>query len=512
MPLDITPLVRLYARWRRRKLAKMDPAATQQRQLLKLVAKARNTRFGRDHDFAGIKTVADFQARVPLRRYEQMWTEYWQPAFPTLDNVSWPGRIPYFAVSSGTTSGTSKYLPLTPDMRRSNVKAALDVLAFHAKAKPKSHFFGGASFMLGGSTELVQEADNVKSGDLSAIAASTLPAWAAPYAFPPNDLALLSNWDEKLKRTAEASLTKDIRVLTGTPSWVLILLERMQKLRAARGEPAAPYPRLELFVHGGVNFTPYRARFQQMFAGQDVDLREVYPASEGFIAVADRGPGEGLKLSLDNGLFFEFVPLDELDSPNPTRHWVGNIQEGINYAVVMTTCAGLFSYIIGDTVRFVDVKTPRLLITGRTSYMLSAFGEHLIGEEIENAVSTAAKAIEADITDYSVGPIFPDRDGDLGGHLYIVEFAPTPDEATLARFAALVDEDLCRRNDDYRAHRADGHGLNAPTVRAVPAGTFAAWMASRGRAGGQNKVPRIINDQDLFASLRGFAAEPPPSR
>lgn len=505
MPLDFTPALRAYGRYRRWRLSRLDPVQAQERQLRRLVKAARNTRFGRDHDFAGIRTVTDFQARVPLRRYEDMWRDYWQPAFPTLDDISWPGRIPYFAVSSGTTSGTSKYIPLSRQMRQSNVRAALDVLAFHAKAKPKSRFFAGPTFMLGGSTTLVKEAEGVHSGDLSAIAAMTLPAWAAPYAFPPNDLALLTDWNEKLSRTAEASLDKDIRALTGTPSWVLILLERVRALRQARGEGnAALYPKLSLYIHGGVNFKPYRTRFADMFQGQDVDLREVYPASEGFIAVADRGPGEGLRLFVDTGLFFEFVPLDELDTPNPTRHWVKTIQPHVNYAVVMTTCAGLFSYVIGDTVRFVDTKIPRLLITGRTSYMLSAFGEHLIGEEIETAVAEGARSIGAAVTDFSVGTIYPEAQGDLGQHLYIVEFGATPAPGALASFAAVIDDTLLRLNDDYRAHRAGGHGLSAPRVHAAAPGTFAAWMQSRGRAGGQNKVPRIINDAGLFQSLRDF--------
>lgn len=503
MAFDITPLFRLYARRRLSKLRRMDPVKAQTAQLMKLVRTARDTRFGQAHRFSEIRTIEDFQARVPLRRYEAMWREWWQPAFPDTSNVTWPGKTPYFAVSSGTTSGASKFIPLTPAMRRSNVKAAMDVLVHHAAARPKSRFFGGPSFMLGGSTALVKEADDIHSGDLSAIAAMTLPAWAKPYAFPPADMALLSDWDEKLRRTAEASLTKDIRILTGTPSWVMILMERIRALRDARGEKGvAEFPALSLYIHGGVNFAPYRPRFEALFAEQDVDLREVYPASEGFIASADRGPGEGLRLNMDHGLFFEFIPVEELEAERPTRHHVGTIQPDVNYAVALTTCAGLFGYIIGDTVRFVDVKTPRLLITGRTSYMMSAFGEHLIGEEIEAAVSGAAAALGVDVVDFSMGAIFPERTGDLGGHLFVVEVAQEGVDA--ARFAGLIDADLQRRNDDYRAHRADGHGLMAPRVFIAPPGSFAAWMASRGRAGGQNKVPRVINDRTLFDGLKAF--------
>lgn len=508
--VDWTPLFRLYARWRLGTLARLDPAAAQERELLKLVSRARQTRFGRDHDFASIRSVADYQARTPLRNYERMWHDYWRPAFPVLDDISWPGRIPFFAVSSGTTSGTSKYIPLTPAMRRSNVRAALDVLAAHARADPRSRFFGGTSLMLGGSTDLVEEAPGVFSGDLSGFVAKTMPAWARRFAFPPNEIALLSDWDEKLNRIAEASLARSIRVITGTPSWLLILLERVAALRHARGETAL-YPDLRLLVHGGVNFAPYRERFAQLFEGRNVDFREVYPASEGFIAFADRGPGEGLRLMLDNGIFFEFVPVEELASGNPARHWAGSVRPGIDYAVAMTTNSGLFSYLVGDTVRFIDTKLPRLLITGRTAYMLSAFGEHLIGEEIEEAVAAAARQIGAHVTDFSVGALHPEREGDLGRHQYVVEFETLPDAAAVTRFSQTVDAELLRINDDYRAHRGGDHGMLAPHVHAVPPGTYAQWMRVRGRLGGQNKVPRVINDPELFTHLRAFCGAQNPS-
>lgn len=503
--LDITPLLKAYAWQRQRALDRLDAAAAQERTLTQLLRRAANTRFGRDHGYSRIRNVADFQRAVSLRRYEDFWRDYWQTPFPVLDDVTWPGRVPFFALSSGTTSGNTKYIPVTQAMRRSNTRAGLDVLTHHIRAKPSTRFFGGKSFMLGGSTALTEEAPGIFSGDLSGIAAKTLPRWAAPYAFPPGDLALLSDWEEKVARLAALSLDQDIRVLTGTPSWVLILLERVRALRDARGE-AALYPTLDLFIHGGVNFAPYRQRFLDFFAGRVIDFREVYPASEGFIAAADRGFGEGLRLNADHGLFFEFVPLDELDSGNPTRHWAATIETGVNYAVVMSTCAGLWSYVIGDTVRFVETKPPRLLITGRTSYMMSAFGEHLIGEEVETAVAEAAAALTLDVTDYAMGAEYPSNAEALGGHLFVVEFAAGPPPAiTLADFAGRIDAALRRLNADYAAHRAEGFGLRAPSVRPVPPGTFRDWMKSRGKLGGQHKVPRIINDPSLWANLKEAA-------
>ncbi|HAH11600.1 MAG TPA: auxin-regulated protein [Alphaproteobacteria bacterium] len=501
--IDLTPALRLYAANRRRVLARQDPVDAQERTLDKLVSTAAQTRFGWDHRFHRLSSVADFQATVPLRRYDDMWRDYWKPTFPRLDNVTWPGMVPYFAVTSGTTSGSSKYIPVTAAMNRSNTFAGLDLLTHHVTHRPRSRVFGGKSFMLGGSTDLVAEAPGIWSGDLSGIAIKRLPWWAKQFAFPPLEIALLTDWEDKLKRLADLSPSADIRVLTGTPSWLLILFD---KLSAGAGRTVTArdvYPKLELLIHGGVNFKPYRARFEAFLAG-GAELREVYPASEGFIALQDETPEDGLRLLLDNGLFFEFVPVEELDAPNPRRFWIKTVETGVNYALVLSTCSGCWSYVIGDTVRFVSVKPPRILITGRTSYSMSAFGEHLIGEEVEDAVAAGAQAIGAAVTDFSMGAVFPQGPGELGGHLYVVEFDTRPNEAALVTFARVIDETLSRRNDDYRAHRADGFGMKAPQVKAVAPGTFAAWMKARGRLGGQNKVPRIINDTGLFQTLVAF--------
>jgi len=507
--IDVTPLMRARAGRRRNELARLDPVAAQERMLLQLLRSAAETRFGRDHGFQAIRSVAEFQARVPLRNYDAMWADYWQGAFPRLDGASWPGPIRFLALSSGTTTGKTKYLPVTPAMRRSNTRAGFDLLVHHFGAQPRSRLFRGKTFMLGGSTTLTEEAPGIYSGDLSGIAVKTLPFWARPYVFPKAELALMSDWQQKVERLALESLDENISALTGTPSWVLILLERVRALRDARGEAGAPlYRDLQLFVHGGVSFAPYRARFLKMFEGVNVDLREAYAASEGFVASADRGFGEGMRLNLDTGLFLEFIPVDELGAANPRRHWIKTAETGVNYALALSNCAGAFAYLIGDTVRLVDKSPPRLLVTGRTSYGLSAFGEHLIAEEIESAVAAAAGAIGADVTDYSVGAVFPQVGQSRGGHLYVVEFASAvPAETAVTRFGDVIDSTLLGLNDDYRAHRAGEFGMLPPMVRAVPAGTFAAWMKSRGKLGGQHKVPRVINDRELWAKLLDFVSK-----
>jgi hypothetical protein len=501
--IDATPLLRLYARRRQATLARQDAAEAQQKQLLRLTHRAALTKFGKAHDFARIRSVADFQARVPLRRYEDFWKEWWKDAFPVLTDITWPGRIPYFAATSGTTTGNTKFIPVSRRMNASNRRAALDLLSHHLAARPDSRILGGRNFMLGGSTNLTEQAPGIRSGDLSGIAAETVPRWARPRFFPPLQYALMEDWEQKIDLLARLSLDADIAHLGGTPSWVLLLFERLAALRPDKPKRIASwYPDLELYTHGGVAFDPYRARFKELFEGSHAELREVYPASEGFIAVADRGEGEGLRLIADNGLFFEFVPVEEIDKPNPTRHWAGTIETGVNYAIVLSTCAGLWSYIIGDTVRFVDRDPPRLLVTGRIAYMLSAFGEHLIGAELEAGISAAAQAIQRTVRDWTVTARMPEATSSgRGGHLYLVEFDVPTDDAAIAAFAQALDRDLTARNLDYAAHRSGGFGMDAPLVRAVPPGTFAAWMKSRGMLGGQNKVPRVIRDATLFAAL-----------
>lgn len=494
---DFTPLLRLYAQRRLNVLKHQDPVEVQTRQLLGLLRKARDTRFGRDHDFDRIRTIADFQERVPVRTYEDLWRDYWSGAFPDLSGQTWPGRAPWLAVSSGTTSGATKYLPVTPAMMRANKRAAIDVAVHHLANRPDSRPLRGKTFMLGGSTALVDQGQGILSGDLSGIAVKGQSAWMRGFSFPPPDLALLDDWEKKLARLTRLSLQERITMLTGTPGWMLILFERLHLLT----EGKAPFPDLELVVHGGVAWDLYRDRFRPFLDQTHAETREVYPASEGFIAVADRGDGEGLRLILDNGIFFEFIPLSELGADRPVRHWVGNLETGTDYAIVLSSNSGMFAYLIGDTVRFVDHVPPRLLITGRTSYMLSAFGEHLIGSELDTAISRAADATGLTVREYAVGALLPESRGGVGHHLYLVEATEQPDSERIAQFAAAADQTLQDMNEDYQAHRINDTGMNPPAFRFLPAGTFERWLARKGKLGGQHKVPRVISDPTRFIEV-----------
>ncbi len=500
---DATPLLRLYARYRLNRLATLDPVEVQRDTLRRLIRRARDTRFGVDHRFRDLRDVADYQRRVPLRTYEDFWRDYWKPVFPNLRDASWPGLVPYFAVTSGTTTGRSKYIPVTSAMLRSNAKAGADLYAFHLRARPASRIMGGRSFMLGGSTSLVREAAGVRSGDLSGITVAEMPWFARPRYFPPEEIALIEDWEEKIAVLSERSVAADIRMIGGVPSWLLLYFEQAMASSGAV-DVHALYPNLELLVHGGVSFAPYRERFERLLVRSRAEMREVYPASEGFVAIADGEAGRGLRLSLDHGLFFEFVPVEELDRQAPTRHWLATVETGINYAVVVTTCAGLWSYVIGDTVTFVDGGKRHIVITGRTAQMLSAFGEHIIVSELDAAMAAAAHAMGRSVSDYAVGALHPAGSA-RGRHLAIVELASDGVSPDVAEFAKVMDLTLKDENDDYRSYRADGFGLDAPEVLFVAPGTFAAWMKGRHRLGGQNKVPRIILDAAMLADLRAFA-------
>src|SRR5271157_3743165 len=445
----------LHARLRTSRVDSLDPRRVQEQGLLRLVRAARATRFGRDHGFDQVRSVADYQKAVPLRTYETLWNDYLRSSYPVFENLTWPGRIPFLALTSGTTQGTTKYIPISTEMVVSNRKAAQTMVAYHMTARPDSRLFQGRLFFLGGTANLEQPAPGVHQGDLSGIAALELSPLLRPYTFPPLELA------------GESSI-------------------------------GAVWPDLEVVVHGGVKFDPYQKAFQEILGRSDIRLQETYPCSEGFIAFGDPKT-ELLRLLLDHGLFHEFVPVTELDSPDPTRHWLGTLERGVNYAIVVSTCAGMWGHIVGDTVRFESLDPPLLSFTGRTRYTLSAFGEHLINEEVEAAMASASSASRASVRDWHVGPVF---EGALGYHQYVIEFLETPDDPD--RFRRLLDGDLSRRNADYLAHRAEGVGLPLPALVVAQAGAFNSWMRSRGKLGGQNKVPRMDGSGTLTHELVQF--------
>ncbi len=489
--------MRLWATRRRAELARQDAVQAERETLARLLRRAQATAFGRAHDFAAIRDVAAYQRRVRLRTYEEFAAEWWSTRFPVLDGTTWPGPIRYLAKSSGTAGAATKHIPVSRAMLRANTRAALDVLTFHLAARPGSRVLAAKNFLLGGSTALEVLRDGVRAGDLSGIAAAAIPRWARGRSFPPERLALLPDWHEKMARIAPLSLQQRIASISGTPSWMLLFFEMLGGLRPG-ARLAQLYPALELVVHGGIGFAPYRDRFAWWLAGSAALTREVYAASEGFIAIADRGDGEGMRLLLDRGLFFEFVRPTELGCANPDRRWIADAEIGVEYALILSSNAGLWSYVLGDTVRLIDRHPPRLLVTGRTAWSLSVAGEHLIGAELDSAMAEAGRAVGRQVVEYAAAPVSPDAADARGGHLFAVELDGKADRAAFAR---ALDAALARLNEDYAAHRAGGFGLRDPDVRLLAPGSFARWMAARGKLGGQNKVPRVVNGAAQIATL-----------
>ena len=504
---DATWLLRAHARRRLRRLEAGDARRLQTGVLRSLVRRAAATRFARDHDLAGVRTLDDYRARVPVRSHDAFWDDYWSRDFPRLVNCTWPGLVPWFAETSGTTRGVTRFIPFTREMNRSNRRAAGDLLVWHVANRPRSRILAGRVFVLGGSTGLQRRAPGVTSGDLSGITASVMPRWARLRSFPPRRLEAISDWNVKIDRFARDSLDQPIHAACGVPSWLLIYFDHLLEMaRTGDGRIASVYPGFELLVHGGVSWAPYRERFAALLEGSHAETREVYAASEGFFAMADRGADAGMRLQLDNAMFFEFAPVDGEQVGTDACRWIGDVEQGVNYALVVSTAAGLWRYLVGDTVTFTTLDPPRILFTGRTAHMLSAFGEHVIVAELEQAVSGAARAIGATVSDFAVGSLFSSRPGERGGHLHVVEFsAPLVDERLLESFAASLDDILQSVNADYAAHRAGDWGMDPPRIEIMPPGGFAAWMAAQGKLGGQHKVPRVIADQTRLDALRTFA-------
>lgn len=493
-----------YAHRRAAALNRTDVPAVQLRTLRNLIRKARHTRFGRDHGFDDIRSVAEYQKAVPVRTYEDFWRDYWQAAFPRLEGTTWPEPIAYYALSSGTTGGTTKYIPITKEMLASNRKAAFTTMALFRHWAPRASIFTGRIFFMGGSTELRTEANGSRSGDLSAISAIEISPLTRAYSFPPKELSGIADWNVKVRRLAEAAARLPITAISGVPSWMLLLFNHVKEVSGKKRVIDA-WPTLKLVIHGGTKFDPFREAFRAE-VGPDVRFIDVYPASEGFVATEDPRYNF-LRVVPDHDIFFEFVPTDEFEggtlrTDRPTRHTLETVEMGREYAVVLTTCAGLWAYQVGDTVAFERRDPPLIRFTGRTKYFLSAFGEHLISEEVSKAVTEAARETGALAGEYHVGPVFPADPKQPGRHRYLIEFGRPPKD--LARFTDVLDATLRRLNEDYDAHRHGDLTMLAPEILVVRHEAFLRWMVAHGRRLPQGKVPEMDNTGEQTKAITAW--------
>ena len=477
-----------------------------------LVGRMAETVHGRAAGVHAGMSYAEFRTSVPVRRYEDLvpWIER---AKRGEAGVLWPGRCTHFAVSSGTTAGRTKYIPVNDAMIRHFRQAGLDSLCLHALRRRDPGVFLGRHLFLGGSTALTPLADAgphpAWSGDLSGITALNLPGWVERHLYEPGrEIALMADWPAKLDAIVARTRGLDLALVAGIPGWLLILAEC---LRTATGRPnlRALWPRLECVVHGGVPLGPFADELREA-AGPGVDFHEVYPASEAFIAAQDGEPAAGLRLLTGAGVFFEFVPLADFNEERIQSAGTGarrcwETEPGVDYVVLLTTPGGLCRYVIGDVVRFTSSEPPRLVYAGRTRLQLSAFGEHVIEKEVTDALTRAASLFGAAVVNFHVAPLFPSGPGGRGRHEWWIELRSAGGAVAPAAFGAALDAGLQAGNEDYEAKRRGG-GMEEPLVRLVPAGTFELWLRARGRWGGQSKMPRCRSDRAIADDLARLAS------
>ena len=469
------------------------PAQTQQAVFESIIDQAKDTTFGKDHGFSSIRNHADFVKQVPIRDYEGL-KEYVELIKSGQSNILWPGKPLYFAKTSGTTSGT-KYIPISKDSIGNHINGARDSLLNYVHHSGKSSFLDKKLIFLSGSPELEKTA-GIHTGRLSGIANHHVPGYLRSNQIPSYKTNCMNDWEEKLDQIIEETINERMSLISGIPPWVQMYFDKIQ---AKTGKEIKDvFPDFSLFVYGGVNFEPYRKKLFDSI-GKKIDSVELFPASEGFFAFQDLPNSEGLLLLLNSGIFYEFIPAEEYHSQNPTRLTIGEVELGKNYALIINSNAGLWGYSIGDTVKFVSKNPYRLVVTGRIKHFISAFGEHVIGEEVEKAMKeTLLYHPEVSISEFTVAPQVTPEEG-LPHHEWLIEFSTPP--ANLPAFERRLDESLCKLNS-YYDDLIKGKILTTLVVTSLKPGAFQDYMKSLGKLGGQNKVPRLSNDRVLADGLR----------
>jgi hypothetical protein len=467
--------------------------------LLKLVNDARKTEFGSKYGFRDIHSVRDFQQNVPLSTYEDLYP-YIERLMQGEQNLLWHSEIKWFGQSSGTTNARSKFIPVSTEaLEDCHYKGGKDLLSIYINNHPETKLFTGKALGIGGSQRINQtkKGGNTYQGDVSAIIMKNLPMWAQMLRRPSIEVALMSNWEEKIVKMAEETIPENITSLSGVPTWTVVLLEKVLEM-TGKQHILEVWPNLELFIHGAVSFTPYRSLFQNLIPSNDMRYYETYNATEGFFGIQDLHGSEEMLLMLDYGIYYEFIPIEQIDLDNPSALTLDQVELNKNYALVISTNAGLWRYKIGDTIKFTSLSPYRIKITGRTKHFINAFGEELVIENAENAITRACECTGAIIDNYTAAPKYFGNKS-RGCHEWIIEFTKEP--ANMEQFNCILDETLRKLNSDYDAKRQKDLALQMPVIHSVPRGTFHLWMKKRGKLGGQNKVPRLANNRDYIDDI-----------
>ena len=468
-----------------------NPIQAQNNVFESLLSNGKNTAFGKEHYFQEIKNYTHFSQNIPIRTYEEF-SEFIERARKGEKNVLWPGKIKWFAKSSGTTNAQSKFIPITQDsLKDCHFKGGKDMLSLYGNNFPFSDMYNGKGLMLGGTIKKSKDGD-YKDGDLSAILLDEFPFWVNYHRIPDIQTALMSEWEEKLERIARQAVNANITNLTGVPSWMLILLKRVLAI-SGKKNISEVWPNLELYMHGGVNFEPYKEQFKILIPSKKMNYLEGYNASEGFFGIQDRNPSEGMLLMLDYGIFYEFIPMEEYKKGQLEAIPLKNVQLNIDYALVISTNGGLWRYLIGDVIRFTNLLPFRINIVGRTKSFLNTFGEELIVDNTDKALLGACNTCKASIKDYTVAPIFIDDQS--GGHQWFIEFNKEP--KNIEKFTQVLDQNLKTLNSDYNAKRTENLILNPPEIVVIKNNEFYHWLKQNNRLGGQYKIPRLSNNRKI---------------
>ena len=476
---------------------KENPIQVQRDTLVELLRRAADTEYGLKYDFDSILTAEQYRERLPIIHYEEL-APYSERLMNGEQNLLWPEPITWFAKSSGTTAAKSKFIPVSKESLEScHFRGGKDVISIFNKLYPDAQVFNGKTLALGGSSEISKTNNNCRYGDLSAILISNTPFWANMMKTPDQSIMLMSEWEEKIEKICDTTIKEDVRSLAGVPSWFLTLINRILE-RTGRNNLHEVWPNLELFIHGGINFTPYREQYKRLLPDPKMKYMETYNASEGFFGLQDDPAEHSLLLMIDYGVFYEFIPINEVGREHPTVLPLEAVEVGKNYAMVITTSGGLWRYQIGDTIRFTSLYPHKFVISGRTKNFINAFGEELMVDNADKAISSVCRQTGAKVKEYTAAPLFM-LDKAKGRHQWMIEFEKMP--PSLDNFASLLDKALQQLNSDYEAKRYKEISLQPLEIQVAREGTFYEWLRRKGKLGGQHKIPRLSNDRTFIEEL-----------
>lgn len=479
---------------------KNHPEDSQREVLQDLVTSAQYTEFGKKYNFSELFSIKSFKKAVPIHEYDNM-KPYIQRIMDGEQNVLWNTPIYWFAKSSGTTSDKSKFIPVSDEsLQDCHYKAAKDVLTLYYSYNPDSDLLTGKGLVIGGSHNIHQVNEDVQYGDLSAVLLQNTPFWGSWIKTPELSIALMDEWEEKIEKLAQSTIKENVTSISGVPTWTMVLFKRILEITGKKNISEV-WPSLELYIHGGVSFTPYREQFNRLI-GKKINYLEMYNASEGFIAAQENPDDEGMLLFVDHGIFMEFMPVSEYGKKEPVTIGLRDVEIGKNYAPVISTNGGLWRYLLGDTIQFTALNPYKIIVSGRVRHYINAFGEELIVDNTDRAISIASEKTNSIVNDYTAAPIYFSNDSN-GAHEWLVEFEKDPED--IDTFTKELDTALQSLNSDYEAKRHKNIALRMPVMRILKKGSFNNWLKSRGKLGGQHKIPRLSNERIFIEEILQYA-------